>query len=210
MRDLGLLEATPVELTEAPGAKPLLPPNWSELSAMTISYGHGLSSSPPLHLAAAYSSLLNGGTRVQPTLIRPTHYTPGERVVRPEVSAAARDMLRAVVARGGTASFGEVAGYAVGGKTGTADKPRPQGGYYDEKVIATFASVFPAHDQICADCHAGRTRRNLGHRTAPDGWLDRRSGGRRDHSPRCPPADGGAETGDCTSLPTGGVTLTSN
>jgi len=34
----------------------------------------------------------------------------------------------------------------VGGKTGTADKPRPQGGYYDEKVIATFASVFPADD----------------------------------------------------------------
>ena len=56
-----------------------------------------------------------------------------------------RDMLRQVVTRG-TASFGEVPGYAVGGKTGTADKPRPQGGYYDDKVIATFASVFPADD----------------------------------------------------------------
>lgn len=141
---LGLLEATPVELTEAPGAKPLLPKNWSELSTMTISYGHGLSSSP-LHLAAAYSSLLNGGTRVRPTLIRTSRVERGERVVRPEVSAAARDMLRQVVTRG-TASFGEVPGYAVGGKTGTADKPRPQGGYYDSKVIATFASVFPAND----------------------------------------------------------------
>ena len=141
---LGLLEATPVELLEAPGARPILPERWSELSAMTISYGHGLSSSP-LHLAAAYSSLLNGGTRVEPTLIRPTHYEPGPRVLRPEVSAAARDMLRAVVSRG-TASFGEVPGYAVGGKTGTADKPRPQGGYYDDKVITTFASVFPAND----------------------------------------------------------------
>ncbi|MEM6890543.1 MAG: penicillin-binding transpeptidase domain-containing protein, partial [Pseudomonadota bacterium] len=46
----------------------------------------------------------------------------------------------------GTASFGEVDGYAVAGKTGTADKPRPQGGYYDDKVIATFAAIFPAHD----------------------------------------------------------------
>jgi cell division protein FtsI (penicillin-binding protein 3) len=47
----------------------------------------------------------------------------------------------------GTASFGEVPGYAVGGKTGTADKPKERGGgYYDDKVIATFASVFPAHD----------------------------------------------------------------
>ena len=46
----------------------------------------------------------------------------------------------------GTASLGEVAGYKVAGKTGTADKPKPQGGYYDDKVIATFASVFPADD----------------------------------------------------------------
>ena len=56
-----------------------------------------------------------------------------------------RDMLRKVVTEG-TASFGEVEGYAVGGKTGTADKPRPRGGYYKDKVIATFASVFPAND----------------------------------------------------------------
>ena len=55
-------------------------------------------------------------------------------------------MLRQVVVRG-TASFGEVPGYAVGGKTGTADKPRLNGGgYYEDKVISTFASVFPAND----------------------------------------------------------------
>jgi cell division protein FtsI (penicillin-binding protein 3) len=48
-----------------------------------------------------------------------------------------------VVTRG-TASLGEVPGYRVGGKTGTADKPKPQGGYYEDKVIATFATVFPA------------------------------------------------------------------
>ena len=51
-------------------------------------------------------------------------------------------MLRKVVTEG-TASFGEVQGYAVGGKTGTADKPKPRGGYYKDKVIATFASLFP-------------------------------------------------------------------
>jgi len=141
---LGLLEATPVELVEASGAKPLLPPKWSELSTMTISYGHGLSTSP-LHLATAYSSILNGGLRIRPTLLRQTGPQLGERVISARTSEQARSILRQVVVRG-TASFGEVEGYAVGGKTGTADKPKPTGGYYKEKVVATFASVFPAHD----------------------------------------------------------------
>jgi len=141
---LGLLAASPVELIEAPGAKPLLPRRWSEISTMTISYGHGLSTSP-LHLATAYSSLLNGGFKVKPTLLRQTTVPKGERVVSARTSKQARSILRQVVTRG-TASFGEVEGYAVGGKTGTADKPKPRGGYYKEKVVATFASVFPAHD----------------------------------------------------------------
>lgn len=141
---LGFLEATPTEMVEASTGAPLLPANWSELSTMTISYGHGLSSSP-VHLATGYASLLNGGFRVQPTLLRQDGPRHGERVVSEQVSTIARSMLRAVVA-GGTASFAEVEGYQVGGKTGTADKPRPQGGYYDDRTIATFASVFPAND----------------------------------------------------------------
>ncbi len=144
LASLGLLEATPVELIEAAGAKPLLPPNWSELSTMTISYGHGLSVSP-LHLATAYASVLNGGYRIKPTLLRQNGSRLGASIVSERTSAQIRMILRQVVVRG-TASFGEVEGYAVGGKTGTADKPKPRGGYYDEKVVATFASVFPAHD----------------------------------------------------------------
>ena len=144
LETLGLLEPVPLEMVEASTGAPLLPTNWSEISTMTISYGHGMSASP-LHLAQAYASLLNGGTRIVPTLLRQDGPQNGERVVSEEVSAAARDMLRAVVTRG-TASFAEVPGYAVGGKTGTADKPRPQGGYYDDKVVATFAGVFPAND----------------------------------------------------------------
>ncbi len=141
---LGLLEPTPVEMAEAPTGRPLLPGNWSEISTMTISYGHGLSSSP-LHLAAGYATLLNGGTRVAPTLLQQSAPQRGERVLSQQVSVAARQMLREVVVRG-TASFGEVPGYEVGGKTGTADKPRARGGgYYDDKVIATFASVFPSN-----------------------------------------------------------------
>jgi len=141
---LGFLEPTAVELSEAPSGAPLLPKQWSEISTMTISYGHGLSSSP-LHLAAGYASLLNGGTRITPTLLRNDAVQQGARVVRPETSARSREMLRQVVTRG-TASLGDVPGYDVGGKTGTADKPMPRGGYFDDKVIATFASIFPADD----------------------------------------------------------------
>ena len=142
---LGFLEPTPTELAEAPTGKPLLPRNWSEISTMTISYGHGLSSSP-LHLAAGYASVLNGGTLVTPTLVKQEGPQNGPRIVSESVSARSRDMLRQVVVRG-TASFGDVPGYGVGGKTGTADKPLTRGGgYYDDKVISTFASVFPVDD----------------------------------------------------------------
>ncbi len=141
---LGFLEPSPVELFEAPGAKPLIPKRWPEIVSITTSYGHGISASA-LHLAAGYASIVNGGTKVAPTLLRNRGARKGARVVSPEVSVAVREMLGQVV-RSGTATMAVVAGYHVGGKTGTADKPKPGGGYYDEKVIATFASVFPVHD----------------------------------------------------------------
>jgi len=146
LETLGFFDTTAVELQEAKAAKPLLPPNWSELSTMTISYGHGLSASP-LHLASAYATVANGGFAVTPTLLRQNGPQKGERVMSARASQASLAMLRLVVSHpDGTASFGDVKGYAVGGKTGTADKPKPRGGYYDDKVIATFASIFPIHD----------------------------------------------------------------
>ncbi|MGH1455042.1 MAG: peptidoglycan D,D-transpeptidase FtsI family protein [Paracoccaceae bacterium] len=145
LQALGLFEATPLEIVEASGGRPLLPPKWSELSTMTISYGHGISTTP-LHLAAAYAAIANGGTKVEPTLLKQYGPQYGPRVMSEVTAAQSRAMLRAVVTEG-TASFGEVEGYHVGGKTGTADKPKEMGGgYYKDKVIATFASMFPAHD----------------------------------------------------------------
>ena len=141
---LGLLVPTTVEMAEAPTGRPLVPRNWSELSMLTIAYGHGLSASP-LHLAAAYATVTNGGTRIVPTLLRQDAPEQGERVISEAVSATVRAMLRQVVLRG-TATLADVPGYEVGGKTGTADKPRPTGGYYDDKTIATFAGVFPVSD----------------------------------------------------------------
>ena len=144
LRNMGFFEATPFEIVEAAGGKPLLPKRWTELSSVTISYGHGLSTSP-MHLAAGYAAIANGGRRVTPTLLKQDSVKPGPRVMSERAARDSRMMLRKVVSDG-TASFGEVPGYHVGGKTGTADKPKPRGGYYEDKVIATFASIFPAPD----------------------------------------------------------------
>ena len=144
LSSMGFFEATPFEIVEASGGKPLLPKRWTDLSSVTISYGHGLSSSP-MHLAAGYAAIANGGFKVAPTLLKKNGPQLGPRVMSDHAAADARRMLRKVVTKG-TASFAEVPGYFIGGKTGTADKPRPRGGYYKKKVIATFASIFPAHD----------------------------------------------------------------
>lgn len=144
--DLGFFKPVPVELGEARHAQPLFPKKWSEISTMTISYGHGIAATP-LHLAAAYSTLVNGGFRVVPTLLKQqTGVRPdGEQIISGKTSDQMRQLLREVVVRG-TASMGEVPGYQVGGKTGTANKPDPKGGYYDDRVIATFAGAFPMSD----------------------------------------------------------------
>ncbi|MFZ7089464.1 peptidoglycan D,D-transpeptidase FtsI family protein [Primorskyibacter sp. 2E233] len=144
LRSLGLFDPTPLEIVEAQGGKPLIPERWTDLSAVTISYGHGISTSP-LHLAAGYATIANGGRLVRPTLIKQSGPQNGAQVVSPKSAAAARSMLRKVVTEG-TASFGEVPGYYVGGKTGTSEKLKERGGYYKDKNINTFASMFPAHD----------------------------------------------------------------
>lgn len=142
LKSLGFFEPTKIELVEGPTGKPLLPARWSDIVTITTSYGHGMSVSP-LHLAAAYATIANGGERITPTLLKQEGPNPGPRVMRQDVARHAVDMLRQIVVRG-TASLGDVPGYQVAGKTGTADKPRRTGGYYKDKVINTFASVFPA------------------------------------------------------------------
>ena len=142
---LGLLEASPVELVEAGKTAPLLPQRWSDLTTITISYGHGMAVTP-LHLAAAYAALVNGGHRVHPSIVA-SDAPPdtGDRVISADASAKMRAMLRQVVVRG-TAKAADVPGYEVGGKTGTADKPNAWGGYARDKTISTFAAFFPASD----------------------------------------------------------------
>ncbi len=142
LRALGIFDPTPVELVEAPYAKPIVPKRWPDITTITVSYGHGIAASP-LALASAYATIANGGIKVTPTLLKRNEPMEGPRVLSAPVAAEAVKMLRRVVTEG-TASLGDVKGYQVAGKTGTAEKPNPSGGYYHDRVVNTFASVFPA------------------------------------------------------------------
>ena len=144
LKALGLLDAPQVELVEAANAKALIPDRWSDIVTITASYGQGIASSP-LNLAAAYATIANGGLKVTPTLLHSKSYSPGPRVISKQTALASVAMLRRVVTEG-TATLANIPGYAVAGKTGTAEKPKKGGGYDPDKVINTFASVFPAND----------------------------------------------------------------
>lgn len=145
LKTMGLLDAPKIELAEAPSARPLVPKNWSGIVTVTASYGHGISTSL-MNLAAAYATIGNGGLKITPTLIHSETHKPGPRVITEATAMACVQMMRRVVTDG-TATFADVPGYGVAGKTGTAEKPKKNGkGYDHDKVINTFASVFPAND----------------------------------------------------------------
>ncbi len=175
LKSMGFFEPTSVEIVEAAGAKPLVQKKWGDITTITTSYGHGLAASP-MHLAAAYATIANGGVKVAPTLIHSDRHESGPRVLSEKVAKQAVWMLRKVVTEG-TASYAEVPGYDVAGKTGTADKPRRDGkGYYKDKVVNTFASIFPADNPKYVlivtldepvDTSGPEPRRTAGYTTVP-------------------------------------------
>ncbi len=145
LQRLGLNERLVTEVGIA--AAPVLPERWGEAETVTISYGHGLSV-PALQFAAATAALVNGGLKITPHFVRPAPGTqpalPSDaRVVRPQVSAMLRDMLRRNVSEpGGTGQRAAVPGYEIGGKTGTAEMAIG-GNYRETSVISSFAAAFP-------------------------------------------------------------------
>ncbi len=138
---LGFFKQVNFELQER--SRPQFPPlaNWGELATMTIGYGHGISVTP-LHLAAGYAALVNGGIYHDPTLLKRGPGTaPGHRVFEASTSDTMRALLRLVVTSG-TGRKADAKGYRVGGKTGTAEKV-VNGHYVRGANVSTFAAAFP-------------------------------------------------------------------
>ena len=142
LKKLGQLDRLRTELPES--AEPLVPKNWSELSTVTIAFGHGLSVAP-LQAVMATAALVNGGDLIPPTFLRRSEEEArmlAVRVIKPETSDKMRYLLRLNVEKG-TATRAEVEGYYVGGKTGTSEKV-VRGHYAKDKLLAVFMGVFPA------------------------------------------------------------------
>lgn len=142
LEKLGFFKQIPFELQER--SRPQFPPlsNWGQLATMTIGYGHGISVTP-LHLAAGYAALVNGGIFHPPTILKvtPGAVIPGHRVFTEKTSDTMRKLLRLVVTEG-TGRKADAPGYRVGGKTGTAEKV-VNGRYVRGQNVSTFASTFP-------------------------------------------------------------------
>lgn len=140
--DLGLLKKANFEIDEI-GA-PIIPSPWRDINTLTASFGHGIAVSP-LQLITATSAIVNGGLKVKAHLVFQDEKNSAlTRVVSKTTSLKLRQLLRLVV-KEGTAKKADVKGYAIGGKTGTADK-NIHGRYEKNNRIATFVGAFPINN----------------------------------------------------------------
>ena len=113
---------------------------WNKCKLETISYGHGITTTP-LQATALYAAMSNGGKLISPSLIKDRKIEKKTKIISVDTSNKLSSILRKVVtSKNGTASLADKNGYYVGGKTGTAES------YGDKKNrINTFISVFPTH-----------------------------------------------------------------
>ena len=126
-----------------------MPPldKWSGSTIGTLPIGHGIAITP-VQIAAAYGAVANDGVWLQPHVVDRigSHDRRGavsRTILTPGVSRQVLRMMQDVVIEG-TGQEAKVPGYKVAGKTGTAAKPDPQGGYSTTKYVASFVGIVPA------------------------------------------------------------------
>lgn len=124
----------------------------------STAFGQGIAVTP-LQQVMAVSAIANGGTLYRPHVLKEVRkpgtkekvkkvkpYILRKQVVSKDTAAQARDLLRGVVTRG-TGKEAEVKGFSVAGKTGTAQKPHPDGkGYIQGEYVVSFIGFAPADD----------------------------------------------------------------
>ena len=132
-----LIKSPVIELEEVGTPHKL---KWNKCKLETISFGHGITTTP-IQATALYASMINGGRLIYPSLVDSKKIKKKSNIISSQTSTQVRSILRKVVSsKEGTASLADMKGYNVGGKTGTAES------YGDKKNrINTFISIFPTN-----------------------------------------------------------------
>ena len=135
IKETKLTKNPEIELEEVGQPHPL---NWNKCKLETVSYGHGITTTP-LQATALYAALSNGGKLITPSFVKDRKKEIPKNIISKDTSIKLSTILRKVVtSEKGTASLADKNGYQVGGKTGTAES------YGDKKNrINTFISIFP-------------------------------------------------------------------
>lgn len=128
---------------------------WSKIDTGTISFGHGISVSA-IQLISAVSAIANDGILMKPYVVKEITDQYGKtverfgpttvrRAISVKTAQTVREMMKAVVEKGGTGVKAAVMGYTACGKTGTAQKIDSTGKYADDKYIPSFIGFAPAN-----------------------------------------------------------------
>ena len=144
LRRFGFFDKVDTNLPEV--AMPIVPKKWSDLTTMTVAFGHGLAVTP-LQVAVADAALVNGGKLIPPTFEPRTRAEAdrlAKQVIKPETGDQLRYLFRLNIEKG-SGKRAAVPGYLVGGKTGTAEKVE-DGRYSTTKRLNSFLAAFPMDD----------------------------------------------------------------
>jgi cell division protein FtsI (penicillin-binding protein 3) len=137
-RKLNLLEPLDISLYEK--GKSLYPHRLGRIYTLSMAYGHGIAVTP-MHVAAATGAIVTDGFYKVPYFVEGQMQQYEEQIVKTNTTKTMRNLMRDVV-QNGTARNAQVAGYDIGGKTGTAEK-NIRGKYVKNKNISSFIGVLP-------------------------------------------------------------------
>jgi cell division protein FtsI (penicillin-binding protein 3) len=147
VRRFGFGSPTRVDLPGEQQGIVLKPSQYSGSSMGNLPMGQG-ESVTPIQMATAYSAIANGGVLRPPHIVqaiggKAQKLPAGHRIISQNTAASVRDMLRGVLADGGTASGAAIPGFDLAGKTGTANVV-VDGKYSSSEYIASFIGMVPA------------------------------------------------------------------
>ena len=156
IRRFGFGDRTGIELPGEIRGMVHPPKSWSKISITRIPMGQEVGVTP-LQMILAMATIANGGKLVQPRIVKSIVDENGNvisalkptvvrQVISEQIASQIAYALRGVVSKRGTAAEAAVPGYTISGKTGTAQKAAPSGGYEKDKYIVSFSGFLPSEN----------------------------------------------------------------